>query len=175
MNQFSILMHLLSKKDTLYEMGATKEEILAALNLKTKNDDFFFQNLITNLSNHLEIIGLRVKYNPLDSHWFVSFDLGTSELISANPFKDQPKLAATLFVTLVSCINNSGVAKLHQIRDLRKKKLVLEDLRELEIMGYLKIDKIKGEVQLTPLIGYKLDLEYLFVKLALKLKENELE
>ncbi len=154
-------------------MGATKEEILASLNFQGKNDNFYFQTLLTNLSEHVEQIGLKVRFNPLDSHWFLSFESDTSELISANPFKNQPKLAATLFVTLVCCFNNSGIAKLHEIRDLRKKKLVLEDLRDLEKTGYVKIDKLKGEVLLTPLIGYKLDLEQLFVKVALKLKAEK--
>ncbi len=37
-------------------------------------------------------------------------------------------------------------------------------------MGYLELNKNLGEVRLSPLIGYQLDLEKLFIKLALKLK-----
>jgi len=171
MNELSILMHLLSKKVKLYQMGATEEEILDALNIKNKNRSFYFLTLLTNLSNHVEQLGLQVRYNPLDHHWFLSFDTDVSDVISANPFEDKPKLAATLFCTLVCCFNNSGIGKIHDIRDLRQKKLVLEDLRELEKLGYLNIDKLQGQVSLTPLIGYTLDLDALFLKIALKLKE----
>jgi len=47
---------------------------------------------------------------------------------------------------------------------------VLEDLNYLEQIGYLEIDKGLNSVKLTPLIGYQLDIEKLFVKLALKIK-----
>ncbi len=40
-------------------------------------------------------------------------------------------------------------------------------------MGFIQINKDQGQVRLTPLIGYQIDLEHLFVKLALKLKDTE--
>ena len=43
-------MHLLSRKVTLDKRGASEEEILDALNLKTKNKSIHFQYLI---STHL--------------------------------------------------------------------------------------------------------------------------
>ena len=48
---------------------------------------------------------------------------------------------------------------------------MIEDLKALEKKGYLLIDKNSDNVKLTSLIGYKLDMHKLFVKLALKLKE----
>lgn len=171
MNELSILMHLLSKKNNNFQIGATEEEILDLLNIKDKNKSFKFQKLINYLSYHVELLGLQVRFNPLDSHWFLTFDQDLSDLISANPFEDLPRLGATLFYTLASCFNNSGVGKINEIRNLRKKKFIMEDLKELEKLGYIKIEMYDGEVKLTPLIGYKLDLNSLFVKVALKLKE----
>ena len=170
MNELSILMHLLSKKADIFQMGATEEEILDALNIKHKNKSFVFQELIKYLSHHVKPLGLQVRFNPLDSHWFLAFDHDVSDLISANPFADQPRLGATLFYTLACCFNNSGAGKIVEIRNLRKKKFILEDLKELEKSGYVIIDKLNGEVRLTPLIGYKLDVNALFVKVALRLK-----
>jgi len=54
---------------------------------------------------------------------------------------------------------------------LRNKKDVKDDMKILEKEGFLEIDKKTTNIRLTPLIGYKLDLQKLFVKLALKLKE----
>ena len=53
---------------------------------------------------------------------------------------------------------------------MRNKKGILDDLRELEKRGYIIIQKDTGEVRLTSLIAYQLDINKLFLKLALKLK-----
>jgi len=171
MNEISILMHMLSNKNNLYQIGATKREILRILNVKSKNKSGYFQNLITNLSKYIEPLGLQIRYNPINSHWFLSYDSEVSDLISANPFDNKPRLAATLFCTLVACLKNpEGISSISEIEKIRKKMNVLDDLRDLEQKGYLEIDKVLNSIKLTPLIGYQLDLEKLFVKLALKLK-----
>jgi len=171
MNEISVLMHVLSNKKNQYQMGATKKEILKKLNVKNRNKTVYFQSLIINLSNYIEPLGLQIKYNPIDSHWFISYEPEISELISANTFEGKPKLAATLFCTLICCLQNSGEAKIAEIEKLRKKKRVIEDLKELEIKGYLEINAELALVHLTPLIGYQLDFEKLFVKLYQKIKE----
>lgn len=168
MNEISLLMHLLSNKKEISQYGATKEEIIKALNIRTKNQSVYFQYLISNLSNYIEPLGLQIKFNPINSCWFIAHESELSDFISANPFEGKSKLAASLFCTLVSCIKNSGNGKIPEIEKLRNKKSVLEDLKELEKMGYLKIDRDLNQIYLTPLIGYQLDLEKLFVKLALK-------
>lgn len=171
MNEISVLMHLLSNKNNKHQIGATKKEILRTLNIKNRNKTVYFQNLITNLSKYIEPLGLQIRYNPIDSQWFISYDPEVSDLISANPFEGKPRLAATLFCTLTCCLQNYGEGKIHEIEKLRKKKQVIEDLKELEKRGYLQINLQLGQVRLTPLIGYQLDFEKLFIKLALKLKE----
>ena len=164
-------MHLLSSKITTDKMGASEEEVLDALNLKTKNKSIRFQYLIANLSKYVQNLGLQVRYNPLDEHWFISFDQEVSDVISANPFENHPKIAATLFCTLACSFKNSGSCMIHEISELRKKKGVREDLKILEKKGYIVIDKKSDRVHLTPLIGYELDLNALFTNLAIKLKE----
>ena len=171
MNEISILMHLLSRKKNSYQIGATKKEILDILNVKTKNKSFYFQNLITGLSNYLEPLGLQVKFNSLNSHWFINYENKVIELVSNNPFEGKPSIAATLLCVLTSCLKNSGTSSIQEIRKLRSKKDITDDIKTLEKEGYLVIDKTTNQVQLTPLIGYKLDLHKLLVKLSLKLKE----
>ncbi len=172
MNEISILMHMLSNKNNLYVIGATKSEIFHTLNVKTKNKSGHFHYLIINLSKYIEPLGLQIRYNPINSHWFISYDSEVSDLISANPFENKPRLAATLFCTIVCCLKNpDGISKITEIQTIRKKKGVIEDLRELEQKGYLKFDRNLNHINLTPLIGYQLDLERLFVKLALKIKQ----
>jgi len=171
MNEISLMMYLLSKKEDTYQIGATKKEILDTLNIKNKNKSIHFQNLLTNLSNYIEPLGFQIRFNPLNSHWFISFDPEQSELISAYPYKSKPSLAATLFCILVYCLKNSGVASIQDIKKLRNKKEINEDLKELSNKGYIILNKDLNQVQLTPLIGYQLDMHKLFIKLALKLKE----
>ena len=172
MNEISILMHMLSNKNNVYVIGATKREILHNLNVKNKNKSGYFQHLITNLSKYIKPLGLQIRYNPINSHWFISYDSEVSDLISANPFEDKPRLAATLFCAIVCCLKNpNGLSKITEIQKIRKKKGVIEDLKELEHKGYIEIDKNLKQVNLTPLIGYQLDLDKLFVKLALKITQ----
>ncbi len=170
MNEMSVLMHLLSKKENNSIIGSTKKEILNALNVRDKNKLIYFQNLITSASNYLEPIGLQIRFNPLNSYWYLTFDSETTEIISANPFEGNPRLAATLFCTLICCIGSSGETTIQKIIEIRKKKGVIEDIKELKKMGFVLFDKNLNKVNLTPLIGYLLDLEKLFLKIALKMK-----
>ena len=171
MNELSILMQLLSRKMDKFRVGATKKEILHSLNLKNRNKSVYFYRLITQLSQYIEPLGLQIRFNSMDSHWFLSHDSDIADLTSANPFEGKPKLAATLFCVILCCVKNSGKGKIHEIKELRKKKNVTEDLRELEELGYLKIDMELNQITLTPLVGYQLDIEKLFRHMALKLKE----
>jgi hypothetical protein len=171
MNEMSILMHLLSKKRSASQIGATEEEILDVLNVKNKNKSIYFQNLITGLSNYLVPLGLQVKFNSLNAHWYISSDNEVTELISANPFEGRPSLAATLLCVLTSCLKSSGSASIQEIRELRNKKDIMSDLKQLENDGFIIIEKTTYQVRITPLIGYKLDLHKLLIKLSLKLND----
>ena len=172
MNEFTILVYILSKKANFFEIGATKEEVIKKLNYQGKNESIYFQNLIIQLSNYLEPLGLQIRFNPLSSRWYIAFEMATSDLIYANPFEDKPRLAATLFVVLICCLKNTGIGKIHEIEKLRKKKSVIDDLKELRNRGYIEIDDDLGQVRLTPLIGYQLDLNKLLIKLTLKLSKQ---
>ncbi len=170
-NELTILMHLLSKKSNKSHIGAPQEEILKALNVKDKNKSIYFQNLIRNLANYIEPLGLQVRFNPLNCYWYISFDPETTELIAANPFEGNPRLAATLYCTMINCFNSAGETTMQKIKEIRKKKGIIEDIRELEKLGFVTHEKDQNKISLTPLIGYLIDLEKLFFKIALKLKK----
>ncbi|MHA2282834.1 MAG: hypothetical protein ACXAC5_18490 [Promethearchaeota archaeon] len=172
MNEFTILVYMLSKKVNKFEIGATQKEIIKKMNFQGKNESVYFQNIIVQLSNYLRPLGLQIRFNPLSSRWYIAFEMATSDLIHANPFEDKPRLAASLFCVLICCLKNSGIGKIHDIEKLRKKKSVVEDLKELRNRGYIEISDDLGQVKLTPLIGYQLDLNKLFIKLVLKLKQQ---
>jgi hypothetical protein len=163
---------MLSKKVNKFEIGATQKEIIKKMNFQGKNESVYFQNIIVQLSNYLRPLGLQIRFNPLSSRWYIAFEMATSDLIHANPFEDKPRLAASLFCVLICCLKNSGIGKIHDIEKLRKKKSVVEDLKELRNRGYIEISDDLGQVKLTPLIGYQLDLNKLFIKLVLKLKQQ---
>ena len=173
MNEFTLLVYLLSKKTNLDEIGTTKKEILKALDVKDRNKSIYFQNLIIDFSKYLEPLGLKIRYNPLNAHWFISFEHEVSNFLSANPFEGKPRLAATLFYVIVNCFKNNSIGKVQEIKKMRNKIGILNDLRELEKKGYIKVQKDKGEVRLTPLIAYQLDLNELLLTLALDLKNEE--
>ncbi|MHA2399566.1 MAG: hypothetical protein ACXADU_11850 [Promethearchaeota archaeon] len=173
MNELTILMHLLSEKTNNVQIGATKEEVLKKLNLYGKNESVYFHNLITHLSSYIEPLGLQIRFNPLSSHWYIAFETTTSEFLSANPFENKPRLAATIFCVLICCLKDLGRGKIQDIKEIRRKKHIIEDLKELEKLGYLELEEDLGIVSLTPLIGYQLDLNMLLVKLALKIKDQK--
>lgn len=173
MNELTILMHLLSEKINNVQIGATKEEVIKKLNLYGKNESVYFHNLITHLSSYIEPLGLQIRFNPLSSRWYIAFETTASEFVSANPFENKPRLAATIFCVLICCLKDMGRAKIQDIKEIRRKKHVIEDLKELEKLGYLELEEDLGIVSLTPLIGYQLDLNMLLVKLALKIKDQK--
>lgn len=152
-------------------IGATKKELIENLGIKGKNSSVYLQKLIIELSNYLEPIGLQVRYNPLNSYWFITFESEISELFLANPFEGRPSLAATLFCVIVYCLKSPGNAEIADIQKIRGKKSIIEDIKELEGLGYLEFINKSNQVKLTPLIGYKLDIPKLLLQTALRIKE----
>ena len=152
-------------------IGASKKELIENLGIKGKNSSVYLQKLIIELSNYLEPIGLQVRYNPLNSYWFITFESEISEVLLANPFERRPSLAATLFCVILYCLKSSGSAEIADIQKIRGKKSIIEDIKELEGLGYLEIISKSNQVRLTPLIGYKLDIPKLLLQTALKIKD----
>ncbi len=167
MNTLSFVTYLLSRKKNLFQMGATEEEIMESLNLKGKNKTLYLYNILINLSNYIAPLGLNIKFNPIDAHWFLAHDFETTELIQATSFDLVPRLAATLLCIIALCLKNSGTTNSIELKKLRKKQDVSQDLKELEELGYIEIDKpTRQKVSLTPLIGYRININKLYTQLT---------
>jgi hypothetical protein len=173
MNEISILMQLLGRRVSLYEFGATEDELLRYLNIKGKNKEGYLKKLIIDLSSYIKPLGYHIKFNPLNSYWYLSINSEISDMFKTNPFEGHPSLAATLFCTLTCCLKNRGYTQIQEIIKLRKKKNLSEDLKELSKKGYILIDYENNEIRLTPLIGYQLDLNQLILNLSLKKSEMD--
>lgn len=173
MNELSIVMHLLSRRVNKYQIGANEEEICKVLGASGKYQTILFNQILVQLSHYIEILGLIIRYNPIDNHWYIVHESGITDIIKANPFEDKPRLAASLFTVIISCFSNFGRTTISEITKLRKKKSLLTDLQELEQIGYILVDKNTAEITLTPLLGYELDINQLLTNVALKIREEE--
>jgi hypothetical protein len=172
MNEISILMYLLSQRGSHHEFGATREEIIDRLNPGKKAENFVFNNVMTKLSNYIDPLGFQINYNPLNSHWYLSIKNEITEFFGANPFNEHPSLAATLFCTLTCCLKNRGKTSIQEIKKIRKKKNLISDLKALETKGYISINSKNRSVELTPLIGYQIDIERLYNNIVLMMKDE---
>ena len=89
-------MHLLSKKAVDSKIiGVTKKKACDYLHIPKHNRDIYFQELITNLAHYVKPLGLEIRFNAINDHWYLSFEQETSAVIEANPFSGKPRLPAT--------------------------------------------------------------------------------
>lgn len=159
MNEFAAIMILLTRSHEGVR-GASSEEILKALHWPEKLGRAEMQKKLSEFDSYLHPLGLQVRVNPLNDFWFVSFRQDISEFVAQNPFGGKPRLPATLLATIICMIQFGNQVPISAIREIRKKETVLEDLKQLENLGYIELNG--DNVTLTPLIGYQLDLINLF-------------
>ena len=140
--------------------GAPVEDILKSLHWPEKLGRAELQKKLMEFDTYVKPLGLQVRVNPLNDHWFVAFRQDISEFTTQNPFGGKPRLPATLLATIICMIKYGNLVPVSAIQEIRKKETVLEDLKQLERLGYVEI---AGKfATLTPLIGYQLDLINLF-------------
>ncbi len=140
--------------------GAPAEEILKVLHWPEKLGRAELQKKLTEFDTYLQPLGLEVRVNPLNDFWFVAFRQEASEFAAQNPFGGKPRLPATLLSTIICMVKYGNQVPISAVREMRKKESVMEDLKQLENLGYVAITGDK--VTLTPLIGYQVDLINLF-------------
>jgi hypothetical protein len=158
-NEFTALMILLTRSHETTR-GAPAAEILKALHWPEKLGRGELQKKLTEFDTYLQPLGLQVRLNPLNDFWFVAFRQDISEFAAQNPFGGRPRLPATLLATIICMIKYGNRVPISAVREIRKKETVLEDLKQLEDLGFVAITG--DNLTLTPLIGYQLDLISLF-------------
>jgi hypothetical protein len=154
MNEFKAISFLLARRGDV--IGATEEELVAALGLKGKGDSVQLYRLLQAYSSSIEIFGFKVERNALDGHWFLACTGDVAGQVRINPFQGRTRLASTLVAVLIAVTYDDEGATIEQIRRLRKVKDVAPDLKELESLGLVKL---KGnKIALTERVGYYIDV-----------------
>ncbi|MHA1731469.1 MAG: hypothetical protein ACTSU5_05975 [Promethearchaeota archaeon] len=171
MNEISIITYLLSRTVGKRKRGATEEEIKKALHLPEKTARTHILNLFREVEGRVGVMGLEIRFNPLDQNWFLAFKGEVTELTGHNPFRDRKRLGATLFALLTLVFSSGNGVSLENLRKVRKKKDLGTDLKELEQAGFVDIDGDK--VYLTPLVGYHCDLHLLFRNIELEMMKDQ--
>ncbi len=154
MNEFKVISFLLARRGEA--IGATDEELVAALGLKGKGDSEQLYRLLQSYSSSIEIFGFKVERNALDGHWFLACTGDVTSQTSINPFQGRSRLASTLVAVLIAVTCDDEGATVEQIRRIRKIKDVAQDLKELEGLGLVRVTGNK--VVLTDRVGYYIDV-----------------
>ena len=158
MNAAEYLIYLLTYRKDEFTIGMNEKELLYRLSLTDKNAKFKLLNLLEELNANLSIMGLNVKFNPANDHWFISFK--DKLPILSKDYSDyglSHSLAATLLCILILSISKGGSIPLKEVSSIRKKKNIHDDIESLEKSGYI-LNK-KGNLTLTPRIFYYIDVE----------------
>ncbi|MBN2153802.1 MAG: hypothetical protein JW839_20255 [Candidatus Lokiarchaeota archaeon] len=154
MNEFKVISLLLARRGDV--IGATDEELVAALGLEGKGGAEQLYRLLQAYSSSIGIFGFKVERNALDGHWFLACTEDVAGQARINPFQGRTRLASTLVAVLIATTCDDEGATVEQVRRIRKIKDVAPDLKELEALGLVKV---KGNrVSLTDRVGYYIDL-----------------
>lgn len=159
-----MLLHLLTRKrgENGERIGSTAEEIVKALDFGEKNQFFQFNRIIINFSQYIQPLGLSLRFNPMNAHWYLIQDKETVEYFKENPLFSTPRLAATLLVILLLNVLNKQTT-IAQVANYRNVKNIKQDLKSLKEMGY--IDYNDTHIQLTEKLVYNVDIQRLIEKI----------
>ncbi len=154
MNEFKVVSFMLARRGDA--IGATDEELVAALGLQGKGDAEQLYRILQAYSNSIGIFGFKVERNVLDGHWFLTCTGDVAGQARINPFQGRTRLASSLVAVLIATTCDDEGATVEQVRRIRKVKDVAPDLKELEALGLIKVRGNK--VSLTERVGYYIDL-----------------
>lgn len=163
MNEAQLVMYLLSRRKDSTTIGSTKDEIYARLGLSDRNTDYKLWNMVKGLNTSLFPLGMLVKFNPMNAHWYIGFQDKMELEFGGSIHTLSPRLAATLFTILILYVSKSDKITIAKVQELRNKKDILKDLRELEDLGYVYLED--DAVSPTPKIFYYIDIDELVEKI----------
>mgnify|MGYP006282350175 CR=1 FL=1 len=151
-------MYLLSRRKDNVNIGADERELLDGLGLSDKNAKSKLVNLLDEFGKNIAHLGLKVKYNTINDHWYLSFRDNVPYLTNQSETNVLSlKLSATLFAVLMVSLTQHGAVSIAEIKEIRNKKNVIDDLEELERKGYVK--RNEHQIVLTGKIFYHIDLD----------------
>ena len=171
MNEAQLLMYLLSRKKDDSTIGATRDEICAKLGLTDRNADYKFWNLLQGLNKSLFPLGMVLKFNPINSHWYLGFQDKMEFKFGRSKHTLSPRISALLFTILILYVSKSTRITMGKIQELRNKQDISKDVRDLVRLGFITVEE--DVVTLTPKVFYYVDVDELIEKIKELKDPNE--
>jgi len=171
MNEAQILMYLLSRKKDKTTIGATRDEICAKMGFTDRNADYKFWNLLEGLNKTLFPLGMVTKFNIVNSHWHLGFQNKMDMQFGRSIHALSPRIAALLFTILILYVSKSTQITIGKIQELRNKKDISKDVRELEKLGFITMED--DLISLTAKVFYYIDINELIEKIKELKDPNE--
>jgi len=164
MNEYAIIMKLITRPGN--PMGAGIEDILDALGLPEGTGNYIAIQHLAGLHKQLSKMGLMIKHNPIANVFY----LDTTEEIKLQEEETHlpDRLAATLLVVITLTYQEGEWVPFGRVKEFRNKAMsgIRQDLRELQDLGYVEIDKKGKRVRPGFKVGFEIDYESFFRKLA---------
>ena len=164
MNEYAIIMKLITRPGN--PMGAGIDDILDALGLPEGAGNYIAIQHLAGLHKQLSKMGLMIKHNPIANVFY----LDTTEEIKLQEEETHlpDRLAATLLVVITLTYQEGEWVPFSRVKEFRNKAMsgIRQDLRELQDLGYVEIDKKGKRVRPGSKVGFEIDYESFFRKLA---------
>jgi len=171
MNEFSILLNLLSRPDPgdLDAFGATDDQLCEALGFTGRNCKNQLYSLFEQFNRSLIVFELKLRQNPLNNHWFLIQSSQVDDFFQTNPFNNKERLGASLATILLFTLGTGKIITIREFQDLRGKKDIEEDLSELERSKFILRDQ--QYLYLHPNLGTFLDFDRLLQLMDISVNE----
>lgn len=171
MNEFSILMNLLTRPDPsdLDAFGATEDQLCDALGFTSRNKKLQLYTLFEQFNRSLILFEIKLRQNPLNNHWFLSQSAEVEDLFQTNPFNNKERLGASLCTILLFILGTGKPITITEFQELRGKKDIEDDLLELEHAKFILRDN--QYLFLHPNLGTYLDFDRLIQLMDISLDQ----
>jgi len=167
-DDIDLIMELSRNYDIYHDILLKKKKTVRAIDHRTSNlfwEISFVRRIqerteqkLEEINTNLTAFGLEIKLNPSNDHWFLSFKDNIEDLptIPKNRLLST-KLSATLFSILILSISEGGRVSISEIRKIRNKKDISQDLEELKDLGFILING--NLINLTSKLFYYIDID----------------
>jgi hypothetical protein len=147
-------------------MGAGMEDILDALGLPEGYGNHIVIQRLAGLHHQLKQLGLTIKHNPVAGVFYLD-TLDDVQLVEDETTLPD-RLAATLLVVITLTYQEGDWIPFNRVKEFRNKTMrgIREDLRELQDLGYVEVDKKGKQVRPGSKVAFEIDYESFFRKLA---------
>ena len=154
-------------------MGAGMEDVLDALGLPEGSGNHIAIQHLAGLHRQLKQLGLAIKHNPVARVFYLD-TLDDVQLVEEETTLPD-RLAATLLVVITLTYQEGDWVPFSRVKEFRNKTIrgIRDDLRELQDLGYVEVDKKGKQVRPGSKVAFEIDYESFFRKLATTQNDNE--